>query len=482
MRGQDTHRHVRTRFDETISRVFECQTSAQTPREQGTFHANHRTEGEIVSKRLVFLLCAALACAVLVAACGDDDDGGGGGSAGTEETGATEGVQAVDPKSMDGAKGEVTYCSGKDTSGDLKETIEEFNKANPGLTVKLVEFPEDAQQQHDQFVQRQKAKSGDCDGFEEDVVWTAEFASQKWLMDMTPYIETRKDDFIASTLETVTFDGKNFGAPRVSDAGIMYYRTDQVKEFPGTWQELYQQAADNDGIVYQGSAYEGLTVDYLELAFAAGGSVISEDGTKSTIDSPENLKALKFMADGVKSGAAPKAVTTMTEEPARRAWEAGKATFMRNWSYCYALSQQAPKVKGKFDVAPYPEFEGGGKAAVLGGHNMVISVYSKNPGGMLKFIDYATSTERISKNAAKYSKTPTIGASYDDAAVKKAMPFADALRQGVENAKSRPVSPVYPQISEAIFKNVNAALSGSMSPEEALKKADSDINEALQTF
>ena len=95
---------------------------------------------------------------------------------------------------------------------------------------------------------------------------------------------------------------------------------------------------------------------------------------------------------------------------------------------------------------------------------MVISVYSKNPGGALKFIDYATSEERIAKNAAKYSKTPTIGAAYDDPAVKKAMPFADALRQGVENAKSRPVSPVYPQISEAIFKNVNAALSGSTSP------------------
>ena len=342
-----------------------------------------------MSRRLLFLLCAALACGVLVAACGGDDSGGG--TAGTTETGSTEGVKAVDPASMNGAKGTVTYCSGKDTSGDLKETIAEFNKANPDLQVKLVEFPEDAQQQHDQFVQRQKAKSGDCDGFEEDVVWTAEFASQKWLMDMSKYIETRKDDFIPSTLETVTFDGKVFGAPRVSDAGMMYYRTDQVKSFPKTWQELYKMAGENDGLVYQGSAYEGLTVDFLEYAFAAGGSVLSDDGKKSTINSPENLKALQLMVDGIKNGDVPKAVTTMTEEPARRAWEAGKATFMRNWSYCYALSQKAPKVKGKFAVAPYPSFEGGGKAAVLGGHNMVISVYSKNPGGILKFIDYATS-------------------------------------------------------------------------------------------
>src|SRR5919197_3780316 len=434
-----------------------------------------RTEGEIVSKRFLLMLCAALACGVLVAACGGGDNGGGG-SSGGGESGTTSGVKAVDPAWMQNAKGTVTYCSGKDTSGDLKETIAEFNKANPDLQVKLVEFPEDAQQQHDQFVQRQKAKSGDCDGFEEDVVWTAEFASQKWLMDMTPYIESRKSDFIPSTLETVTYDGKIWGAPRVSDSGMMYYRTDQVKKFPSTWQELYKEAGENNGLVYQGSAYEGLTVDFLEYAFAAGGSVISDDGKKSTINSPENVKALQFMVDGIKNGDVPKAVTTMIEETARRAWEAGKATFMRNWSYCSALSQQAPKVKGKFAVAPYPSFEGGGKAAVLGGHNMVISVYSKNPGGALKFIDYATSTERITKNAVKYSKTPTIGASYDDPAVKKAMPFADALRQGVENAKSRPVSPVYPQISEAIFKNVNAALSGATSPQDALKKAAADIN------
>jgi multiple sugar transport system substrate-binding protein len=436
-----------------------------------------------VSKRLLYLLCAALACGVLIAACGGDDDGGGGGGGtSSSATGSTEGVKQVDPASMDNAKGSATYCSGKDTSGDLKEGVAEFNKANPGSTIKLTEFPEDAQQQHDQFTQRQRAKSSDCDGFEEDVVWTAEFASQKWLMDMTPYIESRKNEFIPSTLETVTFDKKIFGAPRVSDAGMMYYRTDEVSQFPSTWQELYSEAQKGEGIVYQGSAYEGLTVDYLELAFAAGGDVLSEDGSKSVINSPENLKALEFMVDGIKSGAASKSVTTMQEEQARRAWESGKATFMRNWSYCYALSQKAPKVKGKFAVAPYPQFEGGGKAAVLGGHNMVISVYSQNPGLMLKFIDYMTSEKRITKNAVKYSKTPTIAASYDDPAVKKAMPFAEALRQGVEQAKSRPVSPVYPQISEAIFKNVNAALSGSTSAQDALKQADSDINKALQTF
>jgi multiple sugar transport system substrate-binding protein len=449
----------------------------------------HFDEGELVSKRLAGLLVLMFACAAIVAACGGGDDNGGGGSSGsssssTSSTGQTKGAKVIDVNSMNNAKGNVTYCTGKDTSGDLIEGVKQFNKANPGLTVKLVEFPTDAQQQHDQFTQRQRAKSGDCDAFESDVVWTAEFASQKWLYDMTPYVDKRKSEFIPSTLESITYDGKEWGAPRATDTGLLFYRTDKEKSAPTTWQQLYQESAKTSpsGIAYQGAAYEGLTCDFLEVAFAAGGKVLSDDGKKSEINSPQNLKALEFMVNGIKDGSAPKAVTTMMEEPARLAWEAGKVSFMRNWPYAYSLSQKAPKVKGKFDVAPLPSFEGAGKAGILGGHNMVISTYSKNPGGALKFIDFMTSPKQLTMNAVKYSKAPTIGSVYDDPAVKKAIPFAADMKAAVEQAKSRPVSPVYPQISEAIFKNVNAALSGSTSPQDALKKADSDISRALSTF
>src|SRR6185437_15714464 len=164
--------------------------------------------------------------------------------------------------SMNNAKGNVTYCTGKDTSGDIKAGIAEFNKENPGLTAKILEFPEAADQQHDQFAQRERAKRPDCDVFESDVVWTAEFAQQKWLYDMSPYVESRKDEFIPSTLESVTYDGKIWGVPKVTDAGLLFYRTDQVDAVPDTWQGVYEEAAKGDGIVYQGSAYEGLTVNF----------------------------------------------------------------------------------------------------------------------------------------------------------------------------------------------------------------------------
>ena len=113
---------------------------------------------------------------------------------------------------------------------------------------------------------------------------------------------------------------------------------------------------------------------------------------------------------------------------------------------------------------------------------MVISKYSKNPAGTLKFIDYLTSEKRMTKNATDFSKAPVLAASYADPAVKKKMPFIDELKASVEQAKSRPVSPVYTQISQSIYKNVNNALSGSAEPKAALEKAQDDMNKALATF
>jgi multiple sugar transport system substrate-binding protein len=66
--------------------------------------------------------------------------------------------------------------------------------------------------------------------------------------------------------------------------------------------------------------------------------------------------------------------------------------------------------------------------------------------------------------------------------VKKALPFSDQLKQAVAQAHARPVSPVYPQISQAIYNNVNDALAGRTSPADALKKANDQINKALSTF
>jgi len=257
-------------------------------------------------------LAVAVTVGVLaVAGCGDD--GGGGGAGGSEEQGTTDGAKkAPTLDAAKGGKGTVTMCAGKDTSGALTEAIERFNKehAAQGLKVKKLELAADATEVRNQFIQRAQAKSDECDVLQSDIIWTAEFAQQGWIMDLSDYANARKDEFIPSTLSSYDYDGKLWGLPQVTGAGLLYRRSDQVADAPATWQELYAEGAKDDGFAYQGAPYEGLTCNFVELSSAAGGTILSEDGKKAEFDSPENLKALQLMVDGMKSGGAVKASRT----------------------------------------------------------------------------------------------------------------------------------------------------------------------------
>jgi multiple sugar transport system substrate-binding protein len=429
-------------------------------------------------RRAVVLVVGVLA----LAGCGDD--GGSGGAASTGQ-GATEGAKkAPTLDASKSAKGTITMCAGKDTSGALTEAIKHFNAkyASQGVKVKLLELAADATEVRNQYIQRAQARSPECDVLQSDIIWIAEFAQQKWLLDLSDYANARKDEFIPSTMSSFDYDGKLWGLPQVTGAGLLYRRTDQVADAPTSWQQMYAEAAKNDGFAYQGAPYEGLTCNFIELSSAVGGRILSEDGKKAEFDSPQNLKALQFMVDGMKDGAAVKATRTYMEEQARQAFEQGKATFMRNWSYAYALGKKAPKVKDHLAVTALPAFDGGQKGGVLGGNGPVISAFTKNPKASLLWLDYWTSPEVIKTNAAEYALPPTMPQTYDDPAVRKTLPYAPQLRAAVQAATSRPVSPVYSQISQAVYTNVNKALAGQVSPQDALASGQKQIETALSTF
>src|SRR5215208_735519 len=416
------------------------------------------------------MLAALVATALFaIAGCGSDDDDSGG---------APKAEKATQAK----ASGNVTWCIGKDTSGAFGTVVDNFNKANPNAKVKLLELPEDAVEQRRLQIQRLRAKSSECDVLGMDVIWTAEYAAQGWLKDVSDYISQNGDNFIKSTVDTTEFEGKNWGVPFNSNAGFIYYRTDQVKEAPKDWETMYKAAADNNGIVYQGFRYEGLTVNFLELVYSKGGSIVADDGKEATANSQEVKDVLKFMADGIKNGAAPKANTTYKEEESRRAFESGNATFMRNWPYAYALGKDS-NIADDFDVAPLPPFaEGGEGASILGGYNLAISAYSQNPEGSLEFIDFVTQPEPQKIMMTKASLPAVLTETYDDKEVQEAAPFAEDLRTAVEQGRPRPVSAVYTQISEAIYNNVYEALGGDASVDDAISSMEDEIQKAIETF
>jgi multiple sugar transport system substrate-binding protein len=399
--------------------------------------------------------------------------GGGGGGGSSDKT-----LSESDAKNP---SGNISWCIGKDTTGAFAAMVKQFNDANSNAKVKLVELPTSADDQRAQQVQRLRAKSSECDVLGIDTIWTAEYASHGWIYDVSDVMNSRKSDFIGSTVDSAKYQDKYWAVPFNTNAGFLFYRTDKVKSTPKTWQQVYADAKSDGGLVYQGSRYEGLTVNFLELLYSAGGKAISDDGKKATIDSPEAKDVLQFMVNGIKDGAVSRSVSTYTEEESRRAFEAGKAALMRQWPYAYALGLQSP-IKGKFAITTLPGWKDKPGGGVIGGYNLAINAYSKHPGTALAFADFVTQPKQQIYMAAKTSLPPTLSATYDAPEVKKALPFASELRKAVAQASPRPISPVYPQISEAIYNNVYAALWSGKSVDSALASAQSQINRALQAF
>ena len=170
-----------------------------------------------MNSRMLRAMAVLVALVLAIAGCGgggDDDDGGAAG----------------DAKKVTQAKpsGDVTWCIGKDTTGAFGTVVDNFNKANPDANAKLLQLPEAADLQREQQIQRLQAKSDECDVLGMDVVWTAEYAAQGWITDVTDAVEKRKDEFIPSTLETALYEDKYWAIPFNTNAGFLYYRKDQA--------------------------------------------------------------------------------------------------------------------------------------------------------------------------------------------------------------------------------------------------------------
>lgn len=383
----------------------------------------------------------------------------------------------------DNGRGPITFATGKDTTGKLQGLLDEWNKAHPSEKVTLVELSENADDQRNAMVQNFQAKSSRFDVVNSDVVWTAEFAARGWIRPLNGQIDTSA--LLPATVATATYNGKLYAAPFTSDGGMLYYRKDLVSRPPRTWSALTvdcQVAKQHNMGCYAGqfAQYEGLTVNVSEAIDSAGGSIVKNSGKDVTVDSPQAKVGLNFLVNGFKQGYIPSEAITYQEEDARRAFQQGHLLFMRNWPYVYNLAQAPGKdsvVQGKFAVAPLPGPDGPG-SSTLGGHNLALSSYSKHQKTAIDWMKFMESSKIQREVLLKLSNAPVVAALYDDPQLQQQVPYLATLKESILNAKTRPVTPVYNEVTLAIEKNSYAALQGKKSVDDALKDMAADIKRA----
>ncbi len=403
------------------------------------------------------------------------------------------GVVLASACQRDGDVKTITFAVGKDPTGYHQQLLRDFESSHPGVRVKLIEMPESATQQHNSYVTYFSSGDASIDVYSIDIIWPSEFGAAGWLLSLEEYFSHDElAEFLPGPVEGCTYEGQLFAIPWFTDAGILYYRQDLLADEglspPETWDDLVgqakllQQKHDVYGFVFQAQQYEGLICNFLEYVWANGGRVLTSSGDV-TIDSPAAVEALEFMTDLVsRHDITPEGIATYKEEEARQLFTEGKAAFMRNWPYAWALAQSEEKgseVVGKVGISPLPHPPGGESAACLGGWNLAISKYSKHPSESAQFIRFMTSYEAQKIFALEGGRLPTRKKLYQDEDVLLKNPHYESLYEAFMTARPRPVTPFYPKLSDVLQIEVHRALIGAKTPKDALRSARVQIEKIL---
>ena len=375
----------------------------------------------------------------------------------------------------------------------LRTQLDRF-EADTGHTVTIVPMPSSTTDQFGQYRLWLAAGNTDIDLYTTDVIWAPQLADQ--FLDLTEAAKGVVSDFFPSIIESQTVDGKLVALPSYTGAPALYYRKDLLEKYgrpvPETWADLTETArtimkgereagrGNMWGFVWQGRAYEGLTVNALEWVVSFnGGTIVDLDG-KITINNPRAVEAIDTAASWV-NDITPQGVLNYSEEEARGVFQSGNAVFMRNWPYAWQLVNAPDSaIKDQVAVAVLPKGGADGKhTGGLGGWQLAVSKYSAHANEAIDLVRYLTGREEQKRRAIAGGFKPTIPALYDDPEVLAASPFMKELYQTFLDAAARPsgVTGVrYNQVSAEFWNSVHSVLSGQDEAKTAMAQLERTLD------
>ncbi|WP_017381694.1 ABC transporter substrate-binding protein [Paenisporosarcina sp. TG-14] len=417
-----------------------------------------------------------LSMTLLLGACSGDDEN-------------TTAVKGSDDKSD--VKVEIVYASGVDVTGATEKLIAAFEDENPNITVKQQEMPADTGASHDQYVTTFSSKSTEIDVFDADVIWPAEFAQAQYALELDRFIEAdgiKMEDYFPGTVQSGNFNGRQYAMPKYTDAGLLFYRKDIVETPPATWDELFEMASElkgkegtEFGYLMQANQYEGMITNAVEFIASYGGEVVDENN-EVVVNSPETIAGITKMVEFVNSDFVPSNILSFQETETNNAWVGGQAVFARNWPYMQSTSENkdGSEVAGNVGFAVLPAGDDT-NAATLGGWMSMINRYSENQEAAWEFVKFMSGPEGQKISAVEGGRAPTIEALYEDEDVKGAAALFsnEEFVATLQNAVPRPVSPIYPLISDIMQVELSKALAEDITPEEAAKNMQEKIEAAM---
>ena len=216
------------------------------------------------------------------------------------------------------------------------------------------------------------------------------------------------------------------------------------------------------------------------MLWSNGGQLVNADGTKTAFNSPAGVAALTLWTNLVrKDHAAP------TTSYAQAGSYDGAPAFASNAVSMIVEGQWALSEFKNVDygVAELPAGTSGHSATGIGvGVASVFDHGAAANSAALTFVQWLSSPAQGAYLAAQSSGLPSGPSQLTYPAVKKeeaSQPTYQVFASQLSTGQARPSIPAYTAISQALATEINAALTGTISPAAALAKAASEGDQAI---
>ncbi|PJJ65046.1 ABC transporter substrate-binding protein [Compostimonas suwonensis] len=375
------------------------------------------------------------------------------------------------------------------TNADVfDQMVDDYNAENEGVTISTANVP------NADFLTKLRA-SATSDTLPTvaigDLVWVPQINELGSLADLSTLLpDTVLNDINPALTSFGTIDGEQVSVP-VSANNLAYmYNTSLFEEAgldpaspPATWEEvlstgktilektgkpayeLNAQAGDNG---------EGLTWNFQVNLWQAGGEFLTDDNSAAAFNTDAGREALGYWKELVATGVSPYA-----------AWgefEKGQAAAASEGSWMVGI--WAPEPPFDFDVAMAPYPSDGEPATNLGGEQaMVFDGDADAAAAAADFLAWFLEPAQVtswSEATGMLPVTDTVAASGDYLGwVDENQPRLRPYIEQMPYARARPNTPLYPAISLAFAQQIEGALSGEVSVDDALANAEKAVNDII---
>jgi multiple sugar transport system substrate-binding protein len=393
----------------------------------------------------------------------------------------------------------LTWYINPDSGGQAEIAARCTAAAGGQYRIETAQLPRDSPAQREQLVRRLAANDSSIDIMSLDVPFAPELSQAGFLAPVPDDVAKRVSEGVgAGSLASATWNDKLVAVPFWANTQLLWYRKSVAEAAgldmsqPVTWDQLVQAAKQQGKVLSaQGKRSESLTVWLNALIESAGGSIIAQNSTdpdqvRLGLDSAAGQRATEVMKEVADSGTVGPAFSTASEDTSATQFEGPDAGFMVNWPFVWSRALTAVQ-KGTLDAsvpddygwAVYPRVDADKPSAPpLGGINLGVGAFSQH----VDFAYAATECITSDQNQAYYMTTngnPAASvAVYGDPEVLKVFPMAPVIRESLELAKPRPLTPYYSEVSGGIQREYHPP--ASVQPGVTGKKAADLISAVLR--